>query len=168
MVVSLPRHGGDRGGCGCGRGGHPFLGRERNPRLVSNSSNTTLATSVSRLPPAPGQPAILSLLPSPALPLPPSLPAVVVYTDDVAALAIGSEPDPISGRNSPNDAAAKLTRSALMISILAKNDSSKNNSAYSVDAVKGMRVQIVSLGRQIIATVQLERPGSYAAMQRLL
>ena len=55
-----------------------------------------------------------------------------------------------------------------MICILAKNDSSKNNSAYSVDAVKGMRVQIASLGRQIIATVQLERPGSYAAMQRLL
>ena len=44
----------------------------------------------------------------------------------------------------------------------------KNNSAYSVDAVKGMRVQIVSLRRQIIGTVQMERPGSYAAMQHLL
>jgi len=123
MVASLPCRGGGRGGCGRGRGGHPFLGRERNPRLVSNSSNTTLAASVSRLPPAPGQPAILSLLPSPALPLPPPLPAIVVYTDDVAASVIGSEPDPISGRTSPNDAAAKLTRSALMICILAKNDS---------------------------------------------
>ena len=60
------------------------------------------------------------------------------YMDDVAASAIGSEPDSISGWTSPNDAAAKLTRSALMISILAKNDSSKNNSAYSVNAVKGM------------------------------
>jgi hypothetical protein len=47
-----------------------------------------------------------------------------------------------------------------MISILAKNDSSKNNSAYPVDAVKGMRVHIASLKRQIIAAVQLERPGS--------
>jgi hypothetical protein len=55
-----------------------------------------------------------------------------------------------------------------MISILAKNDSSKYNSTYSVDAVKGMRVQIASLKRQIIATVQMERPGSYAAMQHLL
>ena len=109
MVVSLPRHGGDRGGCGCGRGGHPFLGRERNPRLVSNPSNNTLAASVSRLPPAPGQPAILLLLPSPALPLPPPLPAVVVYTDDVAASATGSEPDSISGWTSPDNAAAKLT-----------------------------------------------------------
>ena len=138
MVVSLPHRGGGRGGRGRGRGGHPFLGRERNPRLVSNLSITALAASVSRLPPAPGQPAILLLLPSPALPLPPPLPAVVVYTDDVAALAIGSEPDPISGRTSPDDAAAKLTRSALMISILAKNDSSKNNSVYSINAVKGM------------------------------
>ena len=39
---------------------------------------------------------------------PPS-PAVVVYTDDVAALAIGSEPDPFSGRTSANDDVAKLT-----------------------------------------------------------
>jgi len=107
-------------------------------RLVSNSSNTTLAASVSHLPPAPGQPAILSLLPSPALRLHPPLPAVVVYTDDIAASAIGSEPDPISGWTSPDNAAAKLTHSALMICILAKNDSSKNNSASSVDAVKGM------------------------------
>ena len=168
MVVSLPHRGGGRGGRGCGPGGHPFLGRERNPRLVSNLSITTLAASVSRLPPAPGQPAILSLLPLPALLLPPPLPAIVVYTDDVAASATGSEPDSISGWTSPNNAAAKLTRSALMISILAKNDSSKNNSAYSVDAVKGMQVRIASLGRQIIATVQLERPGLYAAMQHLL
>ena len=135
---------------------------------MSNSSNTTLAASVSRLSPAPGQPAFASLLPSPALPLPPLSPSVVVYTDDVAASAIGSEPDPFSGRTSANNAVAKLTRSALMISILAKNDSLKNNSVYSVDAVKSMRVQITSLGRQIIATVQLERPGSYAAMQHLL
>jgi hypothetical protein len=98
---------------------------------------------------------------------PPS-PAVVVYTDDVAASATGSEPDPFSGRTSANNAVAKLTRSALMISILAKNDFSKNNSAYSVDAVKGTRVQIVSLRRQIIDTVQMERPGSYATMQHLL
>ena len=106
MVISLPRRGGGgRGGRGRGCGGHPFLGRERNPRLVCNSSNTTLAVSVSCFPPA------LSLLPLPALPLPPPLPAIVVYTfmDDVAASAIGSEPDPISGRTSPDDAAAKLT-----------------------------------------------------------
>ncbi len=44
----------------------------------------------------------------------------------------------------------------------------KNNSAYSVDAVKGMRVQIASIGRHIIVTVLLERPGLYTAMQRLL
>jgi len=31
-----------------------------------------------------------------------------------------------------------------------------------------MQVQIASLGSQIIATVQLERPGLYVAMQRLL
>ena len=73
---------------GCrGCGAPPFRGRERNPRLVSNSSNTTLAASVSRLPPAPGQPAFASLLPSPA---------VVVYVDDFAASAIVSEPDPFS------------------------------------------------------------------------
>ncbi len=54
MAVSLPRRGGGRGGRGHGRGGHPFLGRERNPKLVSNSSNITLAASVSSLPPAPG------------------------------------------------------------------------------------------------------------------
>ena len=156
------RGGGGRGGRGRGRGGTPFRGRERNPRLLSKLSNTTLTVSVSCLPPAPGQPAFASLLPSPALPLPPPSPAVVVYTDDVAASAIGSEPDPFSGRTSyANDAVAKLTRSALMISILAKNESSKNNSAYSVDAVNGMRVQIVSLRRQIIDTVQMERPGSY-------
>ena len=101
MVVSLPRRGGGHGGRGCGRGGHTFLGCECNPRLVSNSSNTTLAVSVSRLPPALGQPAILLLLPLPALPLPLPLPAVVVYTDDVAASANGSEPDPISGWTSP-------------------------------------------------------------------
>jgi hypothetical protein len=148
MVVFLPRRGGGRGGRGRGRGGTPFRGREHNPRLVSNLSNTTLTASVSRLPPAPGQPAFASLLPSPALPLPPPSPAVVVYTDDVAASAIGSEPDQFSVRtSSANDAVAKLTRSALMISILAKNDFSKNNSAYSVDAVKGTRVQIVSLRR---------------------
>ena len=52
MVVSLPCCGGGRGGCGCGRGGPPFRDRERNPRLVSNLSNTSLAVSVSRLPPA--------------------------------------------------------------------------------------------------------------------
>jgi hypothetical protein len=85
----------------------------------------------------------------------------------VAALAIGSEPDPFSGRTSANNAAAKLNQSILMISILTKNDSSKNNSANSVDAVKGMRVQIAFLGRQIIATVQLERPGLCASVQKL-
>ena len=111
MVVSPPRRGGGRGGRGRGRGGTPFRDRERNPRLVSNSSNrnTTLAVSVSRLPPAPGQPAFASLLSSPALPLPPSSPTVVVYTDDVAASAIGSEPDPFSGRTPANDAVTKLT-----------------------------------------------------------
>ena len=62
----------------------------------------------------------------------------LTYTDDVAASAIGSEPDPFFGRTSANNAVTKLTRSALTISILAKNGSSKNNSAYSVDAVKGM------------------------------
>ena len=139
--------GGGRGVRGRGRGAPPLRGHEHNPRLVSNSSNTTLAASL------------------PALPLPPP----VVYTDDVAASAIGSEPDSFSGQTSANeDAVAKLTRSALMISILAKNDSSKNNSAYSLDAVKGMRVQIAALGRQILATVQLERPGLYTAMQHLL
>jgi hypothetical protein len=56
-----------------------------------------------------------------------------VYTDDVAASAIGSEPDSFSGQTSANeDAVTKLTRSALMISILAKNDSSKNNSTCCV------------------------------------
>ena len=39
MVVSLPRRGGGRGGCGRDRGGTHFRDRERNPRLVSNSSN---------------------------------------------------------------------------------------------------------------------------------
>jgi hypothetical protein len=70
MVVSLPRRGGGRGGHGLGRGGPPFRDRERNPRLVSNWSNTTLAASVSRLPPAPGQPAIVTaaLARSPAPP----------------------------------------------------------------------------------------------------
>ncbi len=102
MVVSLPWR-------GSGRGGPPFRDRERNPRLVSNSSNNALAVSVSRLPPSPGQPAIASLLLLPALPLPPLLPTIVVYMDDLAALAIGSEPDPFSGRISANDAAAKLT-----------------------------------------------------------
>jgi hypothetical protein len=87
--------------------------------------------------------------------------------DAVAALAIGSEPGPFSGRTSAH-AVAKLTQSALMISILAKNDSSKNNSAYTKDAVKGMRIQIASLERQILATVQMERPSLYAAMQILL
>jgi hypothetical protein len=125
MVVSLPCLGGGCGGHGRGRGAPPFRDREHNPRLMSNSSNTTLAASVSRLSPAPGQPAFASLLPSPALPLPPLSPSVVVYTDDVAASATGSEPDPFSGRTSANNAVAKLTRSALMISILAKNDSLK-------------------------------------------
>ena len=63
MVVSLPRRGGGRGGRGRGRGGTPFRDRERNPRLVSNSSNSniTLAVSVSCLPPAPWQPSSLPL-----------------------------------------------------------------------------------------------------------
>jgi len=54
MVVSLPRHGGGRGrgGCDRGHGAPPFHDREHNPRLVSNSSDTSLAASVSRLPPA--------------------------------------------------------------------------------------------------------------------
>jgi hypothetical protein len=169
MVVSLPCRCGGRGDHGRGRGGPPFRDREHDPRLVSNSSNTTLAASVSRLPPAPGQPAIASLLLLPALmlPPPPPSPAVVIYTDAVAALAIGSEPGPFSGRTSA-DAAAKLTQSALMISILAKNHSSKNNSAYSKDADKGMRIQIAPLERQILVTVQMERPSLYVAMQILL
>ena len=74
-VVSIPRRGGGRGGRSHGRGGPPFRDHERNPRLVSNSSHTTLAASVCCLPPAPGQPAIASLLPSPAL-HPPPLPTI--------------------------------------------------------------------------------------------
>ena len=53
MIVSLPCRCGGHGSRGHGRSDHPFCDRERYPRLVSNLSNTTLAASVSRLPPAP-------------------------------------------------------------------------------------------------------------------
>ena len=56
----------------------------------------------------------------------------------------------------------------MMIGILAKNDTAKNNYAYSLDAIKGMRNQISSLGRQILATVQMEKPALLAAMKNLL
>ncbi len=77
------------------------------------------------------------------------------YTNDIAELAHGSKPDPVdTGTSSSHTAiASSLTQSALMISILSKNDTAKNNSLYSLDAIKAMRLQIATLVRPILATV---------------
>jgi hypothetical protein len=56
----------------------------------------------------------------------------------------------------------------LMMNILSKNDSPKNNHAYSLDSIRGMRDQISSLEKPIPATGQVERPDSFAAMKDLL
>jgi hypothetical protein len=61
-----------------------------------------------------------------------------------------------------------LTQTAMTIGILAKNNTTKYNCAYSLDAIKGMHNQISSLGSQILATVQVEKPASLAAMKNLL
>ncbi len=55
-----------------------------------------------------------------------------------------------------------------MISILLKNDTAKKYSAYSLDAIKAMRLQITALARLILTTVQVERSDSYIAMKNLL
>jgi len=47
-----------------------------------------------------------------------------------------------------------------MMNILSKNDSSKNNHAYSIDALRGMCDQLSSLEKPILASVQHERPGT--------
>ena len=56
---------------------------------------------------------------------------------------------------------------ALMMNILSKNDSSKNNPTYSLDAIRGMRDQLSSFEKPILAGVQLERPGAFEAMKNL-
>ena len=53
------------------------------------------------------------------------------------------------------------------MNILSNNDSSKNNHAYSFDAIRGMRDQLSSLEKPILAGVQLERPGAFEAMKNL-
>jgi hypothetical protein len=55
-----------------------------------------------------------------------------------------------------------------MISVLAKNNTAINNSAYSLRAIKGMCTQIPSLARPILATVWVEKLDLYAAMENLL
>jgi hypothetical protein len=55
-----------------------------------------------------------------------------------------------------------------MIIILAKNDTAKNNSEYSLDTIKGMHTQISSLARPILASVQVEKFNLYAATENLL
>ncbi len=68
----------------------------------------------------------------------------------------------------PRSAAADaLTKTALMKNILSKNESSKNNHAYSLDVIRGVRDQLSSLKRPILACVQLERPGAFEAMKSL-
>jgi hypothetical protein len=172
MPVTLPRAGrggpGGKGECGArtGRGGS-LPNRERNPMLVSNSNNSTLLVSISPLPSAPGQP--------PTAPAPAIVTRAQQYTNDIAASTHGSAPlhhpaGPGSALSliGSSTAAAALTKAAMMINILSKNDSSKNNQAYSLDAIKGMRNQISSLKKPILATVQAEMPGSFAAMTNLL
>lgn len=131
--------------------------------LVSNSRNSTLAASISPLPRTPA--------PSVAVPPPPPAVAGPQYTTSVAASAHGSAPDPVGGPallSTPRSTAADaLTKTALMMNILSKNDSSKNNHAYSLDAIRGMRDQLSSLEKPILASVQLERPGAFEAMKNL-
>ena len=171
MPVTLPRAGrggpGRKGGHNAGTGwGGPLPNRERNPMLVSNSNNSTLVASISPLPSAPGQP--------PTAPAPAGGTRAQQYNNDVAASAHGSAPPhhPAGAGSAlsigSSTAAAALTKAAMMINILSKNDSSKNNQAYSLDAIKGMRDQISSLEKPILATVQSETPGSFAAMMNLL
>ncbi len=169
MPVSLPCGGGrgqsGRGGgrghdggrigrCGCGRRGGPLPSRERNPMLVSNSQNTILLEALAPpLAQAMGQPV-----------------SAQQYTNDIAESVHGSKPDPVdAGPLSAHTAiASSLTQSTLMISIHSKNDTAKNNSEYSLDAIKAMRLQITTLVRPILAIVQVERPDSYIDMKNLL
>jgi hypothetical protein len=144
MPVTLPRcsrggggpsrRGGRDGGRGRGGRGGPLPCRERNPMLVSNSRNSTLAASISPLP----------RTPAPSAAVHPPRPAVAgpQYTTSVAASAHGSAPDLVGGpalsSTSRSTAADAITKTALMMDILSKSDSSKNNHAYSLDAIKEM------------------------------
>jgi hypothetical protein len=122
--------------------------------LVSNSQNTILLEALAPpLAQAMGQPV-----------------SAQQYTNDIAESVHGSKPDPVdAGPLSAHTAiASSLTQSTLMISIHSKNDTAKNNSEYSLDAIKAMRLQITTLVRPILAIVQVERPDSYIDMKNLL
>jgi hypothetical protein len=128
--------------------------------FISNLNNSTLVASISPLPSAPGQP--------PTAPAPAGGTRAQQYTNDVAASNHGSTPahHPAGAGSAlligSSTAAAALTKAAMMINIFSKNDSSKNNQAYSLlDAIKGMRDQISSLEKPILATVQAETPGFF-------
>jgi hypothetical protein len=147
---------------GCGRGGWggPLPCRERNPMLASNLRNSTLVTSISPLP----------CTPASLVDVPPPPPAVAGprYTTAVAALAHGSASALVGGSalsSAPRSAATNaLTKTGLMMNILSKNDSSKNNHVFSLDTIRGIHDQLSSLERPILAG---ERPGAFEAVKNL-
>jgi hypothetical protein len=66
-------------------------------------------------------------------------------------------------------AAAALTKAAMMINILSKNDSSKNNQAYSLlDAIKGMGTRSHPLRNRFLPLSRRKHQVSFAAMTNLL
>ena len=67
-----------------------------------------------------------------------------------------------------SDAANALTKMVLMMNILSKNNSLKNNHTYSLDPIRGVRNQLSSLKRPILASVQFEKPRVFEAMKNLL
>ena len=136
MLVTL-------GGCGRGGRGGPLRCRERNPLLASNSRNAALlATTISSPPCALALSAAVLLHPPSAVAVP-----AQQYTTAAAASAHGSAPDdpvnnPLPPSSARSNASAALSKTALMMNILSKNDSSTNNQAYSLDAIRGMRDQL--------------------------
>ena len=127
MPVTLPRcsrggggpgrRSGRDGGRGRGGRGGPLPCRERNPMLVSNSRNSTLAASISPLP----------CTPAPSVAVPPPPPPAVAgpqYTTSVAASAHGSAPEPVGGPallSTPRSTAADaLTAGTISLTILLR------------------------------------------------
>jgi hypothetical protein len=165
MPITLPhcgrgsgspgRCGGRDGGRGSGGRGGPLPCRKRNPMLASNLRNSTLATSI---PPLPCTQAPLAAV------SPPSSCcrwAPVYYFHCCLGSWVRTRPS----RRSCSLVRTTLRRRrrahkmVLMINILSKNDSSKNNHAYSLNVIRGMGDQLSSLEKPILAGVQLERPG---------
>ena len=138
MLVTLGRR-----GCG-GRGG-PLCCCKHNPLLACNSRNATLlATTIS---PPLRSGSVSRCAPAPSFCCCCAGAALYYCHCCLSSLAHGSAPDdpvnnPLPPSSARSNASAALSKTALMMNILSKNDSSTNNQSYSLDAIRGMRDQL--------------------------